>query len=34
MEQMGHVDIVRRYIPPQTHMHISMIPDAEPETKS
>ncbi len=33
MEQMGHVDIVRRYIPAQTHVHISIIPDAEPETK-
>jgi acetaldehyde dehydrogenase/alcohol dehydrogenase len=33
LEQMGHVDIVRRYIPPQTHVHVSVIPDAEPEVK-
>ena len=26
-------DIVRRYIPPQTHVHVSVIPDAEPEVK-
>ena len=33
MEQMGHVDIVRRHIPPQTLVHVSVIPDAEPEVK-
>src|SRR5271165_4528286 len=33
MEQNGHVDIVRRYIPPQTLVHISVIPDTEPEVK-
>ena len=31
MEHMGHVDIVRRHIPAQTLVHISVIPDAEPE---
>jgi acetaldehyde dehydrogenase/alcohol dehydrogenase len=33
MEQMGHVDILRRHIPPQTLVHVSIIPDAEPEVK-
>ena len=33
MEQFGHVDIVRRYIPEGTHVHVSVIPDAEPEVK-
>ena len=33
MEQIGHVDIVRRHIPPQTLVHVSVIPDAEPEVK-
>jgi acetaldehyde dehydrogenase / alcohol dehydrogenase len=33
MEQIGHVDIVRRHIPPETHVHVSVIPDAEPEVK-
>jgi acetaldehyde dehydrogenase/alcohol dehydrogenase len=31
LEQIGHVDIVRRYIAPETRVHISVIPDAEPE---
>src|SRR5579864_3096551 len=31
MEHMGHVDIVRRHIPPRTLVHVSVIPDAEPE---
>ena len=31
LEQFGLVDIVRRYIPPETHVHVSVIPDAEPE---
>jgi acetaldehyde dehydrogenase / alcohol dehydrogenase len=33
LEQIGHVDVVRRYISPQTHVHVSVIPDAEPEVK-
>ncbi|MBI3475616.1 MAG: bifunctional acetaldehyde-CoA/alcohol dehydrogenase [Acidobacteria bacterium] len=33
LEKFGHVDIVRRYIPAQTHVHVSVIPDAEPEIK-
>jgi acetaldehyde dehydrogenase/alcohol dehydrogenase len=33
MEQMGHVDIVRRYVSPDTHVHVLVIPDAEPEIK-
>ena len=33
MEHIGHVDIVRRYIPPQTLVHVSVIPDAEPDVK-
>jgi acetaldehyde dehydrogenase/alcohol dehydrogenase len=33
LERMGLVDIVRRYISPETHVHLSVIPDAEPETK-
>jgi acetaldehyde dehydrogenase / alcohol dehydrogenase len=33
LEKFGHVDIVRRYIPEQTHVHVSVIPDAEPEVK-
>jgi acetaldehyde dehydrogenase/alcohol dehydrogenase len=33
MEQIGHVDIVRRNIPPGTRVHVSVIPDAEPEIK-
>ncbi|MGE5734329.1 MAG: bifunctional acetaldehyde-CoA/alcohol dehydrogenase [Acidobacteriota bacterium] len=31
LEQFGLVDIVRRSIPPETHVHVSVIPDAEPE---
>jgi acetaldehyde dehydrogenase / alcohol dehydrogenase len=34
MEQMGCVDIVRRHIPAQTLIHVSVIPDAEPEFKT
>ena len=34
MEQMGHVDVVRRHLPPQTLGHVSVIPDAEPEVKT
>src|ERR1022692_4432434 len=33
MEQIGHVDLVRRYIPEGTHVHVCVIPDAEPEVK-
>ena len=31
LEQMGHVDIVRRYIPSATRVHVMVIPDCEPE---
>ncbi|MBZ5586523.1 MAG: iron-containing alcohol dehydrogenase [Acidobacteriia bacterium] len=33
LEQMGHVEVVRRSLPPQTHIHVLTIPDAEPELK-
>src|SRR5207248_992387 len=33
LEQFGLLDIVRRYIPAETHVHVSVIPDAEPEVK-
>jgi acetaldehyde dehydrogenase/alcohol dehydrogenase len=33
LERMGQADIVRRYISPETHVHLLVIPDAEPETK-
>jgi acetaldehyde dehydrogenase/alcohol dehydrogenase len=33
LEQMGHVDIVRRSMPPETVVRVLAIPDAEPETK-
>jgi len=33
LERIGHVDIVRRYICPKTHVHVQVIPDAEPEVK-
>jgi len=33
LEQIGHVDLVRRYIPEGTRVHVSVIPDAEPEIK-
>jgi len=33
LEQIGHVNIVRRYLPPQTPVHVAVIPDAEPEVK-
>jgi acetaldehyde dehydrogenase/alcohol dehydrogenase len=33
LEQIGHVDIVRRYLSPQTYVHVLVIPDAEPEIK-
>jgi acetaldehyde dehydrogenase / alcohol dehydrogenase len=34
MEQAGHVDVVRRNLPPQTLVHVLVIPDAEPEVKT
>ncbi|HLK67863.1 MAG TPA: bifunctional acetaldehyde-CoA/alcohol dehydrogenase [Bryobacteraceae bacterium] len=30
LEQFGHVDIVRRYLPPQTLVHVLAIPEVEP----
>jgi acetaldehyde dehydrogenase/alcohol dehydrogenase len=33
LEQFGHVDIVRRNIPAHTLVHVSVIPDAEPEVE-
>ncbi len=33
LEHNGHVDIVRRHISPQTHLHLLVIPDAEPEVE-
>jgi acetaldehyde dehydrogenase/alcohol dehydrogenase len=33
LEQIGHVDIVRRHIAPETQVHVQVIPDAEPEVK-
>ena len=33
LEQIGHVDVVRRNICPKTHVHVLVIPDAEPESK-
>jgi acetaldehyde dehydrogenase/alcohol dehydrogenase len=33
LERMGHVDIVRRFIPAQTPVRVLAIPDAEPEVK-
>jgi acetaldehyde dehydrogenase/alcohol dehydrogenase len=33
LEQIGHVDIVRRNLPPRTLVHVSVIPEAEPEVK-
>lgn len=32
LEQFGLVDIVRRHLPANTAVHVSVIPDAEPET--
>jgi acetaldehyde dehydrogenase / alcohol dehydrogenase len=34
LERNGHVDAVRRCISPQTHVHVCVIPDAEPELKA
>lgn len=33
LEHMGHVDIVRRNMCPKTHVHLCVIPDAEPEVQ-
>ena len=33
LEQIGHVDLVRRCIPEGTRIHVLVIPDAEPEIK-
>ena len=33
LERIGHAGIVRRCLPPQASVHISVIPDAEPEFK-
>jgi len=33
LEQIGHVEIVRRHICSKTHVHVVVIPDAEPEVK-
>jgi acetaldehyde dehydrogenase/alcohol dehydrogenase len=33
LEQIGHVDIVRRCLPPQTPARVSVIPDAESDLK-
>jgi acetaldehyde dehydrogenase / alcohol dehydrogenase len=33
MEQIGHVDVVRRSMPEQTTVRVLAIPDAEPEAK-
>jgi acetaldehyde dehydrogenase/alcohol dehydrogenase len=33
LEQIGHVEIVRRHMCPKTHVHVCIIPDAEPEVK-
>ena len=31
LEQIGHVDMVRKHLPAGTHVHLTIIPDAEPE---
>jgi acetaldehyde dehydrogenase/alcohol dehydrogenase len=33
LEQIGHVDIVRHHLPTGTRVHVTVIPDAEPEIK-
>jgi len=33
LEQIGHVEIVRRHLPSQTRVHVTVIPEAEPEVK-
>ncbi len=34
LERIGHVEIVRRHLPPQTHVHVLAIPETEPELKT
>jgi acetaldehyde dehydrogenase / alcohol dehydrogenase len=34
LEQIGHVDIIRRNLPPQVPVHVAVIPDGEPEVKA
>lgn len=34
LERAGAVDVVRRYLPPETPVHVLTIPDAEPELKT
>jgi len=31
LQQIGHLDIVRASLPPETRVHVCVIPDAEPE---
>jgi len=33
LEKIGHVDVVRGYLSPETHVHVLVIPDAEPDVK-
>ncbi|HUO16810.1 MAG TPA: bifunctional acetaldehyde-CoA/alcohol dehydrogenase [Verrucomicrobiae bacterium] len=33
LEQIGHVDTVRRHICPNAHTHVLIVPDAEPEAE-
>ena len=33
LEQIGHADIVRRALPPETQVRVTIIPDAEPDRK-
>ena len=33
LEQLGHVDAVKRCIPPETQVRVTIIPDAEPDIK-
>jgi acetaldehyde dehydrogenase/alcohol dehydrogenase len=33
LEQLGHVNLVRRYLPPGTPVRVQIIPDAEPDAK-
>jgi acetaldehyde dehydrogenase/alcohol dehydrogenase len=33
LEQMGHAEVVRRHVAPGAHIHVLVIPDAEPEAK-
>ena len=33
LEQIGHADVVRRCIPPETPVRVTIIPDAEPDIK-